>query len=83
MNKVDLSNMNNIKIWLDDVREVPEGYVLAKSVDEAIALIEQIEALDKEIEVIDLDHDLGDYAPYVGMALIFWIILLRTKNSIM
>ena len=66
MNKVDLSNMNNIKIWLDDVREVPEGYVLAKSVDEAIALIEQIEAMGKEIEVIDLDHDLGDYAPYGG-----------------
>lgn len=66
MDKFDLSNMNNIKIWLDDVRAVPEGYVLAKSVDEAIALIEQIEAMGKEIEVIDLDHDLGDYAPYGG-----------------
>lgn len=66
MNKFDLDNMNNIKIWLDDVRTVPEGYVLARSVDEAIALIEQIEALDKKIEVIDLDHDLGDYASYGG-----------------
>ncbi len=38
-----------------------KGYVLAKSVNQAIRLIEQYEKTEK-IELIDLDHDLGDYA---------------------
>ncbi len=50
-----------MKIWLDDVRPCPLGYVLAKSVNEAIRLIERYEKIEK-IELIDCDHDLGDYA---------------------
>jgi hypothetical protein len=50
-----------MKIYLDDVRIAPKGYVLAKSVNQAIRLIEQYEKTEK-IELIDLDHDLGDYA---------------------
>ena len=50
-----------MKIYLDDVRVAPKGYVLAKSVNQAIRLIEQYEKTEK-IEIIDLDHDLGDYA---------------------
>ena len=50
-----------MKIWLDDLRPVPQGYEGAKSVNEAIALIEEAEGRDIEIEVLDLDHDLGDY----------------------
>ncbi len=49
-----------MKIYLDDVRVAPEGYVHARSVNQAIKLIEQYEKLE-EIELIDLDHDLGDY----------------------
>ena len=49
-----------MKIYLDDVRVAPEGYVHARSVNQAIKLIEQYEKLEK-IELIDLDHDLGDY----------------------
>ena len=48
-------------IWLDDLRPVPQGYEGAKSVNEAIALIEEAEGRGIEIEVLDLDHDLGDY----------------------
>lgn len=49
-------------LWLDDVRPTPEGYETARSVNEAIKLIEQAEDNDEEIELLDLDHDLGDYA---------------------
>ncbi len=50
-----------MKIWLDDLRPVPQGYEGVKSVNEAIALIEEAEKAGIDIEVLDLDHDLGDY----------------------
>ena len=63
-----------MKLWLDDVRPAPEGYVWVKSVNDAKTFI-----LDKErefaylfrrgvykadylISLIDVDHDAGDYA---------------------
>lgn len=49
-----------MKIWLDDVRPAPAGYVLAKSVNEAKKIIEENEKT-QVIELIDCDHDLGDY----------------------
>lgn len=52
----------HMKIWLDDLRVAPDGYETAKSVNEAIDLIEECEQNGEEIEVLDLDHDLGDYA---------------------
>lgn len=58
-----------VKIYVDDVRPVPEGYEGTKSVDETIALIEALEAKGVEIELLDLDHDLGDYAKYGGDAI--------------
>ena len=67
-----------MKIWVDDVRPEPEGYVWCKSVNDAkklirlretrIALLDLGDAPDKEykekfqITLIDLDHDAGDYA---------------------
>ena len=58
-----------MKIWVDDLRPVPVGYEGTKSVDETIALIEEIEAKGETIELIDLDHDLGEYASYGGDAI--------------
>jgi hypothetical protein len=55
-----------LKIWLDDIRQAPEGYVQCKSVNEAIAIIEDNK---NNIEVIDLDHDLGDFAKDGGDAI--------------
>lgn len=52
-----------IRIWLDDVRPAPEGYLHAHSVNEAINLIHKHEGL---IELIDCDHDLGAYAKNGG-----------------
>ena len=58
-----------MKIWVDDLRPVPQGYVGTKSVNETIELIEKIEKSGESIELIDLDHDLGDYASQGGDAI--------------
>lgn len=50
-----------MKIWLDDIRPAPSGYESAKSVNEAISLIVEAEENLIEVEMLDLDHDLGDY----------------------
>lgn len=61
-----------MKIWLDDLREAPEGYVHIKSVNEAKDFIMQ----HSDIELLDLDHDLGDFAKDGGDAieLLKWLI---------
>ena len=48
-----------MKIWLDDIRPAPNGYLHCHSVNEAIELIKTTK---EPIELLDLDHDLGDYA---------------------
>lgn len=58
-----------MKIWLDDLRPAPQGYESVKSVNEAICLILEAEQGGETIEVIDLDHDLGDYYPDGGDAI--------------
>ena len=58
-----------MKIWIDDVRPVPAGYIGTKSVNETIALIEKAESDGIEIDLLDLDHDLGDYASDGGDAI--------------
>lgn len=55
-----------MKLWLDDLRPVPYGYESARSVNEAKQLILEAEHNGIEIEALDLDHDLGDYADQGG-----------------
>ena len=43
-------------LWIDDLRTPPEGWVWAKTSDEAIALIE---ANAMPFDFISFDHDLG------------------------
>ena len=61
-----------MKLWVDDVRNPPDGYSYAKSVDSAKFIIE---TLGNEIELIDLDHDSGDYFCYGGdyIKLLDWL----------
>lgn len=47
-----------MKIYVDDIRKTPEGYIRTYSVKETIELIKIHE---NEIEEISLDHDAGDY----------------------
>lgn len=78
-----------MKLWIDDVRPAPEGYTWCHSVFRAIKEIELFESslfddyyidnvpLDKldKIEVIDMDHDAGDYWQYGGdyIELLNWL----------
>ena len=48
-----------MKIWVDDIRPGPEGYIWLKSANETLRFIM---AHSSEIELIDLDHDAGDFA---------------------
>ena len=79
------------KIYVDDIRPVPNGYIGTQSVAETIALIETIEEMGSTIECIDLDHDLGDFAWLGGDAIKvldylaenekFYPIIIHTANS--
>lgn len=51
-----------MKLWIDDVRPAPEGYRCIKSVREAINIICCLDSAGVDIELIDIDHDAGDYA---------------------
>ena len=62
-----------MKLWIDDVRPAPEGYVWIKSVNKAKKFIYEAEYnlniafkygwnYNKyKIEIIDIDHDAGDW----------------------
>ena len=43
-----------INLYVDDLRKCPNGFVLAKSVKEAISYLENY-----KVEILSLDHDLG------------------------
>lgn len=52
-----------MKLWIDDVRPAPEGYVWCKSVNEAYDKFLRRWSLFPEDELLlDIDHDAGDYA---------------------
>lgn len=79
-----------MKFWVDDVRPAPEGYIWCHSVFRAIKEIEIAEKvkldpesqwhnfddiINWEIELIDIDHDAGEYAQYGGdyIRLLDWL----------
>jgi hypothetical protein len=51
---VNTSLRRLVKVWLDDLRPAPAGWVHVMTVGEAIALLES-----GEVEELSLDHDLG------------------------
>ena len=65
-----------MKLWVDDVRPAPEGYYWCKSVSQAMRVIvdPHIQHCHK-IELIDIDHDAGDYASHGGdyIKLLDWL----------
>lgn len=80
-----------MKIWLDDLRSAPAGFVWCRSVNEAKRAIEEAEK-SACIELIDCDHDLGNYAHDGGdgIKLLDWLaergafypIALHTMNPV-
>ena len=57
-----------MKVFLDDLRPTPEGWVRAYWPDEAIELLRS-----GEVEEISLDHDLGDDSRGTGYDVVLWI----------
>lgn len=65
-----------MKLWIDDVRPAPEGYVWCKSVDDAKTFISlSILCKAESIDLIDIDHDAGDFVSYGGdyIKLLDWL----------
>lgn len=51
------------KIWVDDVRTPPDdSYWWAKSVGDAVRMFRIADTHWGGVELLDLDHDAGDYA---------------------
>lgn len=65
-----------MKVFLDDVRQLEDQFwnidetewVTARTVDEAIRHLET-----GEVEIISLDHDLGEFNPETGYDVAKWI----------
>jgi hypothetical protein len=51
-----------MKLWIDDVRPAPEGYYWCKSVNETKEVIKRYMQWNMRIELLDMDHDAGDFA---------------------
>lgn len=73
-----------MRIWVDDVRQAPQGYHWVKSVNEAKKIIIDTENYDARprmydisfaITLIDIDHDAGEYADNGGdyIKLLDWL----------
>ena len=65
-----------MRIWVDDVRKPPDGYAWCLSVNIAKRMIENAEKLlNDRIELIDIDHDAGDYVSDGGdyIKLLDWL----------
>lgn len=73
--------MITIRLWLDDCRPAPEGYIWCKTVNEAKDTIMMCELYATvipelwQIELIDVDHDSGEYVAYGGdyIKLLDWL----------
>lgn len=62
------SVMENARIWLDDVRECPSGFVWFRSVDGFVnwCLHCHVGMDFSDVDVVDADHDAGEYAAFGG-----------------
>ena len=57
-----------LRIWLDDERPSPEGWVSCRWPGEVIALLES-----EQVATVSLDHDLGDDERGTGYHVLLWI----------
>mgnify|MGYP003550214460 CR=1 FL=1 len=64
-----------MKLWIDDVRPAPEGYIWIQTVYQAIDQIILREEEDYPFELIDIDHDAGWFANFGGdyIRLLDWL----------
>lgn len=50
-----------MKLWLDDIRPAPSGWVWYLHVDDMVEDIRQLMSYGIKIEMISLDNDLGEH----------------------
>jgi hypothetical protein len=67
-----------LKLWLDDMRPAPDGFIWCKTVEEAKAAICVLELHatvneSNRITLIDTDHDAGDYGPPDYIKVLDWL----------
>lgn len=64
-----------MRLFVDDVRPAPEGYIWALSVTTAKNDILRYERMNEPLELLDIDHDAGEYAQYGGdyIRLLDWL----------
>lgn len=51
----------HVRLWVDDLRPAPDGYEWVKTTRDAMNCI-LLRGTRTVIDVLDLDHDAGDYA---------------------
>ena len=63
------------KLWIDDVRHAPAGYEWVRSVEGAKNAIKRRENYNNPYELIDIDHDAGDFYKLGGdyIKLLDWL----------
>lgn len=65
------------KIWLDDLRPEPEGWIRAYWPDQVIKMLQSV----LSVVEISLDHDLGDDARGTGYDVLRWIEVQVALNG--
>jgi hypothetical protein len=51
--------MVSMKIYLDDIREIPEGWTGARTIEEFKDVVKRVVESGEYVEAISFDHDLG------------------------
>ena len=59
-----------MKLWIDDTRLAPDGWLWCKTVNVAKKVIE---TNSDNIDIISLDHDAGDYGPPDYIKILDWL----------
>lgn len=68
-----------MKIWVDDVRPAPEKHIWCKTVNETKDTILMCELYSTfnpdvwQIEIIDIDHDAGEFSPPDYIKILDWL----------
>jgi hypothetical protein len=68
-----------MRIWLDDMRAAPDGWIHVKTVSECLSYL-----CSGEVTSISLDHDLGIFEngrEWTGYDVLTWIERVQVENG--
>jgi hypothetical protein len=55
-----MNGLTGVRIWIDDLRPAPKGYIWCKTYNQAISTLEYHIWCEGGIEEVCFDHDLGE-----------------------